>query len=361
MKLVSITCYFDPHYIRSTVLEQALHNLPDIEVTSVRNTHRGLLRYYDVLRRLLYLRLSGQQPDVYLLNFRGYEMLPFVLLLAGKTPVIFDEFINPVEVLAEHRKQKSNLLIKLLMGTFNLFAHFYYWLLKHCRVVLIDTEAHKLFTAHESGLPLEKYAALPVGTDEQLFKPTAKESNRPPFQVFYYGAMVPLHGVDYLIQAAEMLKDVPEITFLIAGKTARYTDKIAAANKAGARITCLEWINLADIPTYINQSAINVGGPFGGTQQAQYVVTGKTYQYLASQAVALVGQNQTTTMFDDKVNALVVPQADAQALADSIRWAYEHQDKLATIAANGRALYDQQFSSVQIEKQLASILQSLAR
>ena len=42
-----------------------------------------------------------QKPDVYLLTFRGYEMLPFyALLIAGSQPVVFDEWINPLEVVA---------------------------------------------------------------------------------------------------------------------------------------------------------------------------------------------------------------------------------------------------------------------
>jgi glycosyltransferase involved in cell wall biosynthesis len=360
MKIVSITCYFDPHYIRSAVLEQALTQLPDVELTTIRNNNRGLGRYAEVLWKLLKLRLSGTKVDAYLLNFRGYELLPFVLLLAGKTPVIFDEFINPVEVLTEHRKQRAGTLIGLLMGGWLYLAKLYYLLLRRCRVILADTEAHKAYAARLSKVPLERYAAIPVGTDESLFKADAVvASNKPAFQVFYYGSMVPLHGVEYLIEAAELLKDIPDITFLIAGKTARYTEKITNANAAGARITCLDWIDFNDVPRYINESSLCIAGPLGGTVQSQYVVTGKTYQFLASGALTLVGQNEATTMFEDRVNALVVPQADAHALAGSIRWAYEHQDQLPAIAARGRTLYDQQFSSAHIQQQLKALLEGL--
>ncbi|MEO6513716.1 MAG: glycosyltransferase family 4 protein [Candidatus Saccharimonadales bacterium] len=361
MKIVSVTCYFDPHYIRSRVLEQALTSLPDVELISVCNNTRGLGRYPEVLLKLLRLRFSNPKPDAYLLNFRGYELLPFVLLLAGKTPVIFDEFINPVEVLTEHRQQRAGTLVGAVMGGWLYLAKLYYLLLRRCTVILADTEPHKVYTASLSKLPLERYVAIPVSTDETLFTTSAIASdNKPAFQVFYYGSMVPLHGVAYLIEAAELLKDIPEITFLIAGKTARYADTIAAANAAGAHVTCLDWIDFNDVPRYIQESAVCVAGPFGGTVQAQYVVTGKTYQFLASRAVALVGENQATAMFEDKVNALVVPQANAQALADSIRWAYEHQAELTTMATNGRTLYEDNFSSRVVAQALQTILKKLA-
>jgi glycosyltransferase involved in cell wall biosynthesis len=359
MKIVSITCYFDPHYIRSAVLEQALTGLPGVELLAIRNGSRGLGRYFEVLWKLCKLRLSGTKVDAYLLNFRGYELLPFVLLLAGKTPVIFDEFINPVEVLTEHRKQRAGTFTGLIMGGWLYLAKLYYLLLRRCRIILADTEAHKAYTARLSNVPLERYAAIPVGTDETLFKPGGGAPGKPIFQVFYYGSMVPLHGVEYLIEAAELLKDIPAITFLIAGKTARYADRITHADSNGAHITCLDWIDFNDVPRYINESSLCVAGPLGGTVQSQYVVTGKTYQYFASAAVAVVGRNEATTIFEDKVNALVVQQADAQALADSIRWAYEHQNQLPSIAARGRALYEQQFSSAQIQEQLATILKGL--
>lgn len=360
MKIVSITCYFDPNYIRTQVLEHALQTLPDVELIPIHNTARGAKRYPEILWKLLKFKFSRTKPDVYLLNFRGYELLPFVVLLAGRTPIIYDEFINPVEVLAEHRKQKDSTAIRVIMGVFNLFAKFYYWLLRRCNAILMDTEPHKLFTAQESGLSPSKYAAIPVSTNEALFTPNTQSSpEHPKFQVFYYGSMVPLHGVEYVIEAAKLLQDEPEISFLIAGKTAKHKATIDAAIAGGAHITCLDWINFNDLPQYVADSAICVGGPFGSTPQSRFVVTGKTYQFLASESVVLVGENEATKLFKDKQNALVVPQADASAIAESIRWAYHHQDQLPAIAKAGRALYDQHFSNAIVAQNLHEILTKL--
>jgi glycosyltransferase involved in cell wall biosynthesis len=364
MKVVSITCYFDPHYIRSQVLEQALLNLPDVELITIRNMHKGLLRYPEVLGRLLKFKFSRTKPDVYLLNFRGYELLPFVLLLAGRKPVIFDEMINPVEVVTEHRKQRAGTFVGALMNVWSIFALFYYWLLGRCRVILADTEAHKVFTASASHVPLDRYVAIPVSTDETAFKPntdTKIDSERPAFQVFYYGSMVPLHGVQYLIEAAELLKHIPDISFLIAGRTTLYKSTIAAAQKAGANINCLDWVEFAKLPGIMANSSVCVGGPFGNTVQSRYVITTKTYQSLAGGVATLVGQNEATSeLFHDKDNALVVPQANAQALADEIEWAYKHQPELTAIGANGRKLYEQHFSSQAVQKTFTDILQKLA-
>ncbi|HET8709097.1 MAG TPA: glycosyltransferase [Candidatus Saccharimonadales bacterium] len=362
MKVVSITCYFNPDYVRTQVLEQALHSLPEVELIPIHNTKRGAGRYPEILWKLLKFKFSRTKPDVYLLNFRGYELLPLVVLLAGRKPIVYDEFINPVEVLAEHRKQKDSTAVRLAMGVFNVFATFYYWLLRRCNVILMDTEAHAVFTAHESGLPPAKYKAIPVSTNEAVFTPQVQPSaEHPKFQVFYYGSMVPLHGAKYVVEAAKLLQDEPEISFLIVGKskTAAHKAAIDDAVANGARITYKEWIDFNDLPQHFADSAICVGGPFGDTPQSRFVVTGKTYQILASQAVVLVGQNQATRLFQDKQNALVVPQADAKAIAESIRWAYQNQDQLPAIAKTGRALYDQHFSNAIVAQDLHEILTKL--
>src|SRR5208282_1914461 len=95
MKLAIITCYHDPDYVRARVLRQSLKQLPNINLIIIKNRHKGLLRYPEIIWKLYKLKIANR-PDAYLLTFRGQEMLPFVLLAAGKKPVIFDELIVPI-------------------------------------------------------------------------------------------------------------------------------------------------------------------------------------------------------------------------------------------------------------------------
>lgn len=101
-----------------------------------------------------------------------------------------------------------------------------------------------------------------------------------------------------------------------------------------------------------------LGGPFGDTVQSQYVVTGKTYQFLASSRATVVGLNQETRLFTDRQDALVVAQADSKALVSAIKWAYAHPVQLQTVAENGRKLYERQFSSKQIAGDLRRLMSS---
>jgi glycosyltransferase involved in cell wall biosynthesis len=89
------------------------------------------------------------------------------------------------------------------------------------------------------------------------------------------------------------------------------------------------------------------------------VITGKTYQFMASAAPTLIGQSQVTSMFKDKVNCLCVPQADAKELAIAIKWAYENQPKLQLIGQKGYELYLSSFSQKVVNEKFATMLKTL--
>ncbi len=110
-----ITCYHDPDYIRSRTLRAAFRLQPDVVVHEIKNSSTGILRYPQVLWLLWKLRRQ-QQLDALLLTFRGQELLPFVLLLAGKTPVWFDEFVPPSYALTEpYRKSLKKFIRKAIV------------------------------------------------------------------------------------------------------------------------------------------------------------------------------------------------------------------------------------------------------
>ncbi len=353
MKIAVITCYRDPDYIRARALRASLASLENVEVIIIKNSHTNVLRYPEVLWKILKTRIT-RRPDVYLLTFRGYEMLPFVRLLSLGKPLVFDELVNMAEwVVYEHHKL-SGIPAKLLGWGYHLG-------LLSCRIILADTDSHADASSGISRVDRRKYAVIPVGTDETAFlyhEPQLRPAGQP-FQVFFYGAMLPLHGPQYVIQAAELLKDNPSITFLIAGKIGKYEQAIIDAQGRGARIEYRQWIPFDELPRLIAESCVNIAGPFGNTYQAQHVINGKTYQFLASGRIALIGEGKNTGPFINHTNCLLVPQGSAQAIASEIDWAYHNQNQLPAIGQAGRALYDERYSNTVIAEELHQILQGL--
>lgn len=352
-KIAVITCKDDPDYVRARALRNALKTFDDLEVIVIKNKSKGIRRYAEVLDGIIKVRFK-QNPDAYLLTFRGYELIPLLQILAWPKPIVFDEFINLYEwTIQEHKKfEEDSLPAKMLNAWWS-------FILKRNKVILADTQAHAEHSSKTSRVPLEKYVAVPVGTDQALFTPAKVSKTKNKFTVFYYGNMLPLHGLEYAIRAAELLKDKPEVEFLFVGGKEEAERRVKQAQAKGAHIQYKKWVPFEDLPQVIRDAGVCLGGPFGNTVQSQFVVTGKTYQFLACGAPTIIGASEASSEFKDGTNSLIVPQGDAKALADKILWAYEHPKDLEKIAANGRKMFETNFSDEAIARSLAPVIDQI--
>lgn len=353
-----ITCYHDPDYVRARSLRAAFSLVPHTSLCIIKNRHSDLRRYTEVLWQLVKTRLT-QHPDAYLLTFRGQEILPIVRLITIGKPLWFDEFVIPKAYATKeaYRRTPTRLLKQFIL---RLNDPLYALCLKHVSCIIADTIAHAETSAKLYGINLRSYLAVPVGTDETVFHP-ATTKPRSNFQLFYYSTgMQPLHGIGYVLEAALLLRDEPGITFVLVGGKSAMARAVQAAIDKGAHIEYREWVPFKELPTMMRASAINIGGPFGGTYQAEHVITGKTYQSLACGVPTLVGANRETERYGtDKQNMLIVPQANAAAIAEAIRWAAYHPAELRSIGEKGRKLYERLFSTKATANIVAPLVENL--
>lgn len=353
LSICLVTCYRTPGYVRVKSLEAGLL-ANNVDLSIIRNKQRGYLRYIEVALKLVKIRFSVN-PDIYFVTFRGYEILPLVLLIGIGKKVVFDEFVNLIGwTVYEHKK--------LEQGSFaaRLFTSLYRFLLKRTTKIVLDTKSHTEYSASLMNLPIDKYQSIPVGTDENIFnsmKSLRKEDGK--FQVLYYGSMLPLHGIDYVIKAAMNLRQRRDIQFLLIGGGDELRRSVDSAVTKGANIEYQKWVPYVDLPQVIANADICLGGPFGGTTQSEVVVTGKTIQFLRMGKPVIVGKNKESGVFKDKVNAIVVDQASAESLEKAIIWAYRNKKSIKKIGQNGIKLYDDSFSNKVVSKSIAKLLDSI--
>ena len=143
---------------------------------------------------------------------------------------------------------------------------------------------------------------------------------------------------------------------MIIGGNEKTAAMVAAAKKAGAHIEYKNWVDFEKLPSLMARADICLAGPFGDTYQAQYVITGKQYQYLSMARPTIVGINEESSVFSDKKDSLLVPQANANALAEAINWGYEHQEELSEIGLAGHTLYEKELSQKAVNTKLAEVL-----
>lgn len=343
-----VTCYRDPAYIRVKTIEAGLRYNKANSVV-VKNSKRGLLRYPEVVLKLIKARIL-HNPDLYLVTFRGYEILPFVLLIGLGKKIVFDEFINPIEwAVHEHgRIAKGGIGEKML-------TNIYRTMLKRVDTIVTDTISHAKYSASLMNLPLSKYQPVIVGTDEENFKALRSDKKGGKFQVLYYGSMLPLHGIEHVIQAAIDMKDY-EVEFLLIGGGDKLKNDVEEAISKGANIKYKKWVPYEDLPMVIANSDVCLGGPLGNTVQSRFIITGKAIQFLRMGKPVIIGKNEESGVFKDKIDAMVIDQGSAEAIKNAIKWLYENPDKRKSMGEQGAVLYDKLFSSSILKEDIAKIL-----
>lgn len=357
LRIGYILCYRDPNYIRSLSLLQALRADPDITVTVACNTCKGFWRYVETWLALRRIR-KPKAPDIYVLGFRGHEIFWAINMMIYGKPLVFDAMMSPYAALYE--ENKAGLFGKLV-------APIVYWMeqriLQRSQLVLTDTRLHASYFARTFSIPQTKLCALPVGAIESTPR-TALQIGAATklFSVLFYGSFLPLHGVTVIAAAAALLKDLP-IRFDFIGGNAKQAQQLQqqCAQRGVIRYTHRRWVPLEQLlQSEIPSADLCLGGPFGGTPQARRVVTGKTSQCLALGKATVIGRIPEDYGFADRVNCLLVEQADTSALAGAIRWAYENRDRLSDIGAHGREIYAMRLSVRVIAERLLPALRKIA-
>lgn len=350
MRVCVITCYKQPDYVRAIVLRNSVKNSGN-ELILVKNKYKGLLRYPEVTLKLIITRLR-YHPNAYIITFRGYEILPLASLICLGKPLVFDEFINPIEwSVYEHNKFKKNGIIeKLLIKAYRIT-------LLTTKLILSDTESHREFSSNILGVTKDKFIAFPVGTDEDIFYPKSVKMDESIFTVFYYGNMLPLHGIEYVCEAAVAVAKVhKEVNFIVIGGGSRTEELVKNAIQNGASISYKKWVDFGKLPEFINRSNLCLGGPFGNTVQSKMVITGKTFQFMASGKPTIIGRTDENKVFVDKGNVIIVDQGSSDSIARAIIWALGHKSELTKIGNEGYKLYKSKFSSKHTAKIMNQLL-----
>jgi glycosyltransferase involved in cell wall biosynthesis len=277
--------------------------------------------------------------------------------MIGK-PKIFDEFINTHDYLiSEHKKlSEGSFFIKVLDVHMR-------WIIGRCNHILTDTPAHAKLSSQIYNVKSSKFLVVPVGTDEAIFRPQPKRVNKR-FTVLFYGTMLPLHGMEFILDAVKILKQNNQLLdtkiVLIGGrgnsKMQTLLQGFIEENSLKKNIKLIDWVDYQKLPQHIAAADICLGGPFGATGQASRVVTGKTYQFLAMAKPTIIGQIDGVPEFKDKINCLLVQRGNAASLAEAIAWASNHQKELTAISRAGRKLYEEEFSLKKISEELVKIL-----
>ena len=347
----------EPAYMRNAVILEGLrrNGVEIIECTSSSNSY--LVRYSKILGKFILNR--KKDFDVFFVGYFGQPLVPIIKKLTNK-PIIFDAFLSSYDTMCFDRKRfKPN----------SLGGRFFYWLDKHsCEAadkVLLDTNAHIDYFVNTFNLKRNKFQGIFVGADDSIFFPRNVKKKGHIFKVFYWSIYHPLHGVEYIIRAAEKLKEYEDIKFEIVGAGMEYKRIRELAEKLNLNnIRFIEWIPFKIFYTTIAQKIsladVCLGGHFSDIDKAKRAIAEKTFQFIAMKKPAIIGDNPANReLFEDRKNALLVEHANADALADAILELKDDESLREKIAEEGYRTFKERCTPEIIGKEIKGIMEEV--
>ncbi len=339
------------NYPRNDLMISAIQNISQTTIIGSQNAnvYKGGVRFilWQSLRGFLQLipKLIKRDFDFIFIGFFG-QLLTQMIAPFVRKPMILDMFVSAYDTLVEDRQLTSNksLLSRLL---FNLDKQSG----KKADLIFVDTFAQAEYFHEEFGIRLSKMKRVFVGCDESLFHPLPERTES--CTVLYYCSYLPLHGVDVVVEAAELLRAETSIKFKIIGEGSEF-GKIqkAVQEKRMDNIELSPPVSIEQLPLEIQDSLICLGGHFGASAKACRVIPGKVFQMIAMGKPVIVGDNSANReLLTHKVDSFFCEMNNPTALADAISILY-HDNTLRTQLATGALATYQNSSNSELLKSI---------
>ncbi len=352
-------CFFgayDSDYTRNVIIRKGLIR-NDVEVIECITSSRPKfwLRYPILFGK--YLKI-WRKHDIFFVPAFRHKDVPLARFLSFLTrkPLVFDPLISRYETMifdwGKARKNSFQAKWNYEIDRISFkFAH----------KILADTLTHAGYYEKKFGVAKEKIEIIPVGVDEDIFFPLPKKENS--FLVQFYGSYLPLHGVEYIVQAAKIIDARDrKIKFELIGsgqtfpKVQRLINSLRLNN-----VDLKDRIPFPGLPAEIAQADICLG-IFGNTEKARRVVPNKVYQCLSMKKPVVTGKTPAILeFFEDGENILLCEMADAGSLAEAIMRLKNNSKLREKIAQNGYNLMVAKFIVSLIGKKVKEVLEETKR
>jgi glycosyltransferase involved in cell wall biosynthesis len=292
----------------------------------------------------LVLRGRRERFDAMIVGYPGHFDLPVARRIARGRPVLFNPLVSLSETLVEDRGRFAR-----GSPTASVLRHVDRIALRRADLVVADTEQNARHLAELGEIPRERVAVCFVGAEERLFRPGWQPRER--FHVLFVGKLIPLHGLETILEAARL---APEIPFRVVGSG----QLGALLATRPANVEWVDWIEYERLPEEI-QGAGCALGVFGTSAKASRVIPNKAFQALACGTPLVTGDTPAAReLLRDGESALLVPPGDAPALASAVRRLAADPELARDVGAGGLAAYREQASEAVLGVRWRALLEA---
>lgn len=260
------------------------------------------------------LKYNMKNVDVIFVGFAPQLILPFWNFKFRKKTVVIDFFISVYDTLIHDRK---------VFKDTSVFARLCHWLdtvtLKRSDHVITDTKADAEYFIKEFHCETDKLETLYLEADSSIYYPR-QQHKKPEFidqyVVLYFGSILPLQGVDIVLDAVRLLKDQKDIYFQIIGPISDKYRKPIQDN-----VEYIDWLRQETLAEYIANADLCLAGHFNREiDKAKRTIPGKAYIYERMQRPMILGDNEANhELFTEDANHRFVEMGNAEKLSQLIR------------------------------------------
>jgi glycosyltransferase involved in cell wall biosynthesis len=296
--------------------------------------------------QLRLLRRPRVDFDVLLVGYPGHFDLGRARRAARGRPTVFNPLLSLYDsVILDRGRWSERSVPARLLRTIDRRS------MRAADLVIADTDVHADFFASLAGIPRSRLAVCFVGAEESLFRPGWSRGED--FHCLFYGKLIPLHGLETIIEAARL---APEIPFRIVGSgqlDAVLTDR-------PANLTWVPWVEYEELPNELWGAGCALG-IFGTSDKASRVIPNKAYQALACGTPLVTADTPAAReLLVDGESALLVPPGDPAALAAAVRRLASDPELAGRLSEGGLAVYRERASEDVLGARWKGLLESLA-
>jgi colanic acid biosynthesis glycosyl transferase WcaI len=221
----------------------------------------------------------------------------------------------------------------------------------------------------EKGVPADKIHVIPNWADEEVYRPVARDETRARehglrdrFNIMFAGVMGAAQALDTVLDAAESLRDVPAVQFVLIGDgidVERLKQQVAARDLTNVRFIGRQ---PAERMPHFFAWADALLVHLKRDPLFEITIPSKTIAYLACGRPILCGvAGDAADVVRDAQAGLIVPPQDAGALAQAVRdLAHMPVDQREALGRNGRAAFEKHYTRAVLVQKYEALFEEVA-
>ncbi len=312
-------CYFGayrPDYPRNLTIRKALA-LAGVPVTECRVPPKWpSWRRWPTLTAQFFSQFTARSAQVIIVAEFCHTVVPLAWALSrlNGAALIFDPGLSFYDemILRQHAAPENSLRARYFRSVDAIAFHL-------ADLVVWFTPVDEEYFGREYGIAPHRSAWLPPGVDETLFGYSPALDFDSLFVVHWDGSFIPSHGVDVILEAANLLRDHTNIRFELVGN-----GPMAEAMRAKAEslkltnAAFLGTVSARELSDSVRRAHVCLGAFRADDKGRRSLFTKELQAMLAGRALITAEGEAKRQVFDADRDLWLIPPDDPSALADAI-------------------------------------------